>query len=526
MSLVAYGGDSDSDSSENEAGAEASGETFHSSLNATQSQLNSNELVGHISDEEEFAGVSSTSVSAYLAGSSNSSAHGWKKSSNELINSTTISSLDDLPAPQSRQGAALTVEDALEDEVKPKAAEIASAPKPPGKKTKQTVKITIPSLDMTPEEESSSSKKNVSSSNSKGLKGLFSLLPAPMHSAKKEINRPLIPHTLTKKTAAKKIANPFSTQSLSSASSSSHVASSSDISLKRMSQFNALTGYESDSDDDEGAKTGDNPVSFFSLGQSDSNQNDTIDTTNSTPSVSRLQSEEVSSSKIDATKLSSYPELPDANQQGHTSSPGGSRTEELEESHPEPLPEPGALNDTPLQFGGQSRLRAWATSSVATSSQSFLTPVGLAGPVASSYHSQYEMPSNSEYNMAAYQNMEDSAIEIDTGEVPIEDLKQFMSDKEFRKLQGKRKRGLEESVNFVNANVDDYTDPTEYNKHLTEETEYVSHKNKDNLPTAQQKKKKQITYLAHQAKEKEMELKNQWAMNRQSKMQSQSKYGF
>ena len=26
--------------------------------------------------------------------------------------------------------------------------------------------------------------------------------------------------------------------------------------------------------------------------------------------------------------------------------------------------------------------------------------------------------------------MEDSAIEMDTGEVPIEDLKQFMSDKE------------------------------------------------------------------------------------------------
>ena len=121
------------------------------------------------------------------------------------------------------------------------------------------------------------------------------MLPAPMHSAKKEINRPLIPHTLTKKPAAKKIASPFSAQSSSSASSSgsgsSHVASSSDMSIKRMSQFNALTGYDSDSDEDEGAKAGDNPVSFFSLGQSGSNQNDTIDTINSTPSVSRLQSE-------------------------------------------------------------------------------------------------------------------------------------------------------------------------------------------------------------------------------------------
>lgn len=43
---------------------------------------------------------------------------------------------------------------------------------------------------------------------------------------------------------------------------------------------------------------------------------------------------------------------------------------------------------------------------------------------------------------------------------------------------------------------------------------------------SQSKKKHQITYLAHQAKAMETELKNQWAANRATKQQTQSKYGF
>lgn len=42
----------------------------------------------------------------------------------------------------------------------------------------------------------------------------------------------------------------------------------------------------------------------------------------------------------------------------------------------------------------------------------------------------------------------------------------------------------------------------------------------------QSKKKHQITYLAHQAKAMEVELKNQWAVNRMTRKQTQSKYGF
>uniref|UniRef100_A0A1B6EYH8 Proline-rich protein PRCC n=1 Tax=Cuerna arida TaxID=1464854 RepID=A0A1B6EYH8_9HEMI len=63
-------------------------------------------------------------------------------------------------------------------------------------------------------------------------------------------------------------------------------------------------------------------------------------------------------------------------------------------------------------------------------------------------------------------------------------------------------------------------------KQLTEETSHrPSHKRKDG-PTTQQKRKHQITYLAFQAKENELELKNQWANNRMSRKQTQAKYGF
>ncbi|GAB0094660.1 uncharacterized protein DMENIID0001_099810 [Sergentomyia squamirostris] len=40
------------------------------------------------------------------------------------------------------------------------------------------------------------------------------------------------------------------------------------------------------------------------------------------------------------------------------------------------------------------------------------------------------------------------------------------------------------------------------------------------------KRKHQITYLAHQAKSNEQELQAMWAANRQSRRQTQSKYGF
>ena len=51
-------------------------------------------------------------------------------------------------------------------------------------------------------------------------------------------------------------------------------------------------------------------------------------------------------------------------------------------------------------------------------------------------------------------------------------------------------------------------------------------KKKGDQPTGQQRRKHQITYLIHQAKERELELKNTWSENKLSRRQTQAKYGF
>jgi proline-rich protein PRCC len=45
-------------------------------------------------------------------------------------------------------------------------------------------------------------------------------------------------------------------------------------------------------------------------------------------------------------------------------------------------------------------------------------------------------------------------------------------------------------------------------------------------PSSTARRKHQITYLAFQAKQREVELKNQWAQNKMTKSQTRSKYGF
>lgn len=98
-------------------------------------------------------------------------------------------------------------------------------------------------------------------------------------------------------------------------------------------------------------------------------------------------------------------------------------------------------------------------------------------------------------------------------------------DHEFLRLQGKNLHG-KEVIQFIDINADDYVSTTAYQKSFSEESSYTSsHKKKDG-PTSQQKRKHQITYLAHQAKERELELKNAWSQGKMTKKQTQAKYGF
>ena len=95
------------------------------------------------------------------------------------------------------------------------------------------------------------------------------------------------------------------------------------------------------------------------------------------------------------------------------------------------------------------------------------------------------------------------------------------------RLTGKQKKG--EIINLIDVKADDaLLGKHEWmTKALAEEKPMYSYSNKKgDMPTQQQKRKHQITYLARQAQERELELKNQWANNRMAKKETQSKYGF
>nr|KAF6397672.1 proline rich mitotic checkpoint control factor [Rousettus aegyptiacus] len=104
----------------------------------------------------------------------------------------------------------------------------------------------------------------------------------------------------------------------------------------------------------------------------------------------------------------------------------------------------------------------------------------------------------------------------------------FIDDEAFKRLQGKRNRGREE-INFVEIKGDDQLSGAQQwmTKSLTEEKTMKSFsRKKGEQPTGQQRRKHQITYLIHQAKERELELKNTWSESKLSRRQTQAKYGF
>uniref|UniRef100_A0A8D8RZT3 Proline-rich protein PRCC n=2 Tax=Cacopsylla melanoneura TaxID=428564 RepID=A0A8D8RZT3_9HEMI len=109
--------------------------------------------------------------------------------------------------------------------------------------------------------------------------------------------------------------------------------------------------------------------------------------------------------------------------------------------------------------------------------------------------------------------------------LPSESSEIELNNDVLRKLGARKRKGEDLIVREVNASSL-MPDSREWLAQLSEETTYrPSHKKHDG-PTSQQKRKHQITYLAFQAKANELDLKNQWANNRQTKRQTQSKYGF
>ncbi|KAA0203530.1 hypothetical protein HAZT_HAZT008264 [Hyalella azteca] len=91
-----------------------------------------------------------------------------------------------------------------------------------------------------------------------------------------------------------------------------------------------------------------------------------------------------------------------------------------------------------------------------------------------------------------------------------------------------KKRKLDE-LEIIDVNRDDALLSRDelMNQVVSQQKPSQSHsKKKGNLPSQQQKRKHQITYLAHQAKEREIELQNEWSSGKMKKMQTRAKYGF
>lgn len=146
-------------------------------------------------------------------------------------------------------------------------------------------------------------------------------------------------------------------------------------------------------------------------------------------------------------------------------------------------------------------------------------------------HTQYPQTSYTQADTHA-QYPQTSYTHTDT-HTQQQQQQQEEEDEIVKQIRGKTRREMREKIVIVDVNADDALLSRDewMTKTLTEEKFGGGgggrRKNSDgHMPSAKERQKHQITFLAHQAKERELELKNSWAQNRVTKMQTQAKYGF
>ncbi|XP_061462112.1 proline-rich protein PRCC [Rhineura floridana] len=387
------------------------------------------------------------------------------------------------------------------------AAEPSQAAAKPKKRT-QPVRIAAPHLRSgdSDSEEDEPAKKQPSFQGQGEGSGLSALLPQPKNLTVKETNRLLLPYAFSRKAAAenppeaKPAKGPLLPSSarpqppLKATSAVTTTTTPSPSAIKAAAKSAALqvtkqiTQEENDSDEEV------DPENYFSL----SNRSD----------VPTLTPEDYAYSG--PVMLDDLP-------------PGT-------EPGPEPEAQDAAAN-APLEFktapGSSSASHGWAPKPGEEYSRQAYAPYPgcseAGGPGPSPGPGPYYQPDY--YSSGYYQ-------ETDPMLGPPQEISDaassFMDDEAFKRLQGKRNRGREE-INFVEIKGDDQLSGAQQwlTKSLTEEQSMKSFsKKKGEQPTGQQRRKHQITYLIHQAKERELELKNTWAENKLSRRQTQAKYGF
>ncbi|XP_073423204.1 proline-rich protein PRCC [Dendrobates tinctorius] len=353
------------------------------------------------------------------------------------------------------------------------------------KKRSEPVRISVPELhagDSDSDEDEPSRKKPVSQGSREGF-GLSALLPQPKNAPGGDSKRQLLPYNFTKKAseAPSELKLPKMTSAsrpkLSANPEVSHTPSPSAIKAAAknaaLQVTKQITQEENNEDSDDEFRQG----NFFSLSESS----------------------EVPPSPSEAF---TYP-LPPVTDEGP------------QEVEPVELQNDAA--NAPLEFKtatGPAPGQQWPASS-GDDFQYDQYPEYANSSGAAYYPQGY-------YGSGYYQEQASSTQRDGTAS------DSFMDDEAFKRLQGKRNRGREE-INFVEIKGDDQLSGNQQwlTKALTEEKNMKSFsKKKGEQPTGQQRRKHQITYLIHQAKERELELKNTWAENKMSRRQTQAKYGF
>ncbi|KPP77139.1 proline-rich protein PRCC-like [Scleropages formosus] len=301
--------------------------------------------------------------------------------------------------------------------------------------------------------------------------GLSSLLPQPRNLVVKETQRPLLPHTLTKR--------PQESRALSSPAGTSPTAavSASPSAIKAAAKSAALQLARQIAQEEDGSDEEVTPENYFSL--PDSSQ---------PPSAIPVPDPESSAVSV----------LP-----------------------PPPGTEAPFQSDAPLDFGSVSQVYTRPSEAWEDQQQNPYYPQYQE----SSGQTAAGEPFPQDYYSGGYFQ------EPDPGPTEVEGPGQssLFDDEAFRRLQGKRNRGKEE-VKFLDIKGDDQLSGSQQwlTKNMSEEKEQRKSfsKKKGEQPTGQQRRKHQITYLIHQAKERELELKNTWAENKLTRRQTQAKYGF
>jgi proline-rich protein PRCC len=133
-----------------------------------------------------------------------------------------------------------------------------------------------------------------------------------------------------------------------------------------------------------------------------------------------------------------------------------------------------------------------------------------------------------------FQQYSDSAHGTESEINSVSQIKSLQDDEAFRRLHcgKKRKRkGADDIGEIVDVNESDtIAEIQEYRKKMAsqEDTNYTPpvKTNFIRIPSSDARRKHQITWLAIEAREREMKLQNQWAESKLTKRQTQAKYGW